>query len=816
MMAHTEENEEDLQFLKSHMPFEVIGEIEYCYGRTNPIKAKCQSFNEWSNLTQQFSKLIFAMSREDVLTKQNQGYICFPPEYCDVLSKEVRQTLKLLSNELTGVVICNYNTTTNLSMFNCDIPKELKKLKVKVIPDHNNRILWFHPDGIIINVRITSKDNVTAIEKELINSRDDLKLFYLMNNSILRATGICITSLLVALDASEETIQEVCEPCVNNIVNATKIQNKCVSLFLDNTRQKKRKAGITSTFRNITITFKDIISQIVASMAGSKSDSQGFLPVLGGSPEDKLASLMLNPKQLAVLRSQSKIKIVKGVYGGGKSIVGRVLFEYHAAIYEYQLINNVYYIVWDRWSLLSLMVKDLEETFRTKVRSNIKVMGKIQLLEMLEIEDVDASLQTVLHALETYHDGESVYTVIDEFQPVDEEELHSLLKEKNISATVLVQPMRTHCVGDNKVSADNTDGYDDKIFYLTETMRTTESVSNVLKISQNVLEQEPTIYYKKGATLKSEMPEDTNANESFSVDPPTGPVNENLITANAKRGQQSVRSIPLIDCIQRPSQNHEFYGKVALECSYQKFEHLGHKICEFKLPIYFEWPVWPYNEKELSRRSDINVAVNLNKIFKSLHKNAPGKKVTVLCNIATKKIVIKSLSILSEEKHQVIFALSKNKIIEYMPFIDKPGVYPSEKYKEETYKKFKNINDHVMVTDIRGFRGLDTPNLIVVIDRNEHQGRQLVAEIIARCTTNRLFILPANNITDTQSNKQTLQDLVNAWKRNKIVHVKQLDVCEKELSVWKKIALHREEGNVETELDLSYLISWNKYVKSLF
>ena len=67
------------------------------------------------------------MSRENVLMKRGYGYICFPPEYSDVLTTEVRDTLNKLSSELTGVLLCNYDIAANFRLLNMDI-EEIKQM----------------------------------------------------------------------------------------------------------------------------------------------------------------------------------------------------------------------------------------------------------------------------------------------------------------------------------------------------------------------------------------------------------------------------------------------------------------------------------------------------------------------------------------------------------------------------------------------------------------------------------------------------------------------------------------------------------------
>ena len=118
--THTTNNEEDFQIVKFYIAPKVDGEINYYYGRTEPKKSIGLTFTDWLHISQKFSNLIFAMSREDVLTKRDYGYICFPPEYSDVLSTEVRDTLNKLSSELTGVIVCNYDIAANFRLLNME------------------------------------------------------------------------------------------------------------------------------------------------------------------------------------------------------------------------------------------------------------------------------------------------------------------------------------------------------------------------------------------------------------------------------------------------------------------------------------------------------------------------------------------------------------------------------------------------------------------------------------------------------------------------------------------------------------------------
>ena len=424
--------------------------------------------------------------------------------------------------------------------------------------------------------------------------------------------------------------------------------------------------------------FKTIISQVVASMAGTKCKSQSFLPVLGGNPEDRLSSLMLNPTQLSVLNTPCNVKIVKGVYGAGKSIVGRLLFEHHADSVNPQNNINVYYVVWDPWSLLTLVIRDLEEGFMKKTKSNVKVVGKIELLQMLGLEDGEPLLK-VLKTLNHHHEGEKVYTVVDEFKSDGNDEIQSLLEEKDLYTTVLVQPMMTHYVRDNvpteKECLESDHG---KIFFLTEAMRTTKQVSSVLKVSQKVIEEKPTSYYLPSVVGESDVQEKARFQspqvyKKVTTETKSSTLKENVDSHDLK--SQKSATIELEDC--EFSEHDILDEKVDLIHFFQEFEHLGHELLDSKLPTLYEHPLWPNNKTEIIKRNDINVAVNLKSIFATLKKNYPNQHVTILCNQTTRNILKKSLSLLSDKTHKEI--LDTNNIIEYTPFLDNPNHYPSQK-----------------------------------------------------------------------------------------------------------------------------------------
>ena len=156
----------------------------------------------------------------------------------------------------------------------------------------------------------------------------------------------------------------------------------------------------------------------------------------------------------------------------------------------------------------------------------------------------------------------------------------------------------THYVKDNVPREnENSESQGGKIYLLTEAMRTTKQVSSVLKVSQDIIEGKPTSYYLQSVVGESDVQESINQNEpteaglqtpkvsdNITTETKSSPTKENVHTHNLK----SVKSIELECCVQAISEFDIIDEKVDLECSFQKFEHLGHEILGSKLPTFYE------------------------------------------------------------------------------------------------------------------------------------------------------------------------------------------------------------------------------------
>ena len=85
------------------------------------------------------------MSRSEIFDQTEYVFFSLPPEYSKTLHPCVANVLEVLSEDLAGVVINNYDSLAHMNLLNLDAEKEMDMLKIRTIGKHEKRFLWFHP-----------------------------------------------------------------------------------------------------------------------------------------------------------------------------------------------------------------------------------------------------------------------------------------------------------------------------------------------------------------------------------------------------------------------------------------------------------------------------------------------------------------------------------------------------------------------------------------------------------------------------------------------------------------------------------------------
>ena len=770
------------------------------------------------------------MSRSEIFDQSEYVFFSLPPEYSKTLDPCVENVLQVLSDDLAGVVINNYDSLAHLNLLNLVAEKEMNMLKIRTIGNHKQRLLWFHPDGYIVNVRICEQDDVASLKQEIIHSREDLKLLKYLFNNDLRDKNIFITFLIIAKNISVNELSQICVECKHNIVVKEAFEEPdALCLFLQHIQDQNINP---SSIKDIVTSFKCIISQLLACISSADDKSRPYLPLLRGAPDDRLGSLILNQTQMEIVRETSKHKVVTGCFGGGKSIVGQVMLRQYCEAHSENERSVVYYIVWDPWSLLSLQVQEWSESFvkRKESQNNnlkIRIVDLNEVLEMLDIRD-EVSLSELLQGLINYHKGEQVYAVVDEY--VSDSSTYDFLNSLDIYTTILVQPMDTCMEDHNDLEISNTNSTDLSLFTLTEGMRTSSNVSRILSLVQNLLENVPTLYRDERTVAHYSNVSSSSTKETMTSEKKMRASSRSEIVEEATTPEGSTskkEKVKFTYQLQYHTQD-KLPGKsdvaIRLIPHYIPIKHLGSAIFPNKLPVFYEWPTC---DGELIEET-LGPIIILNEIFLNFQKQPRSAPVTILINNIQKMAVIDNLleilivpkmtrKIRVKRQEEGLASIKYNRLVLHQPFLKDVRLPPSKQDKLRVYKSLNDNRDFVLVTDIRSFRGLECNNIVVLTDGTEHQGRIFIAECIARCTSNQLCFVNTiynnknTNKMEASDQYQTLDMIFDKLKlHTDIIKFERMDIPKHILLKLKQLTEQPRERENYRKIDFSTLVDWNR------
>ena len=212
--------------------------------------------DEYSNTCEKYQDLLFAMSRESVLTTNGNGHLCFPPKYSNEFEPLVRAFLEEMSDNIRGVFVCNYDAKKHLELLNIDVEQVKRTLKINEIADYSKRIIWFHPNGAVINVRISQDKDAESLEKEYLHCTSDIKLLKYIFQDKLK--NLLLTFTVVARNANTQLRKDLCSMCIKHTIlqgeDIIKIENCIDETFLPD------EPG------DIVSNYKHVISRMVASV----------------------------------------------------------------------------------------------------------------------------------------------------------------------------------------------------------------------------------------------------------------------------------------------------------------------------------------------------------------------------------------------------------------------------------------------------------------------------------------------------------------------------------------------------------------------
>ena len=453
----------------------------------------------------------------------------------------------------------------------------------------------------------------------------------------------------------------------------------------------------------------------------------------------KYASILLTPLQKGILCSDEKHLIIRGPYGSGKSIIVFKKMEMLLKELEENKKNEiVHFICYDSKSAL---LKEVENTQSLKIHGNEQ--GK--------------KLSELVKYILKYSSNEKVNLFVDEYdgETLDKEEANTLngIFEEKFQDTLVYLVLQS-MVKERKVnSKQKTLKSEKNMFHLLKTMETRDldlamrnpiQINNLIRVTQNFLRKQETIYQypsRKDTTKISTKLNEKSSEEqqSFNESEDTGEK-----TGDAKNQEQiAVRKLEpdeFFAIAKLPVASKDDQNIIINQFTYGESKGIGHNI-KSDNPELFEMIF------ECTENDSFEKLCVLNCIFQKLNIHNS--------NLNNKHVIL-HFDTSTDETPELLTSTFK-----HLKIFDKVT---------NNYEKFKRKKS-ILVCYFRLFRGLEHSNVTVLIDQNMYNMQHYLVEVMAR-STNKLSIVvlyrsdALSKITaqwEDELNGQQLQ-LIDQWK----------------------------------------------------
>ena len=343
-------------------------------------------------------------------------------------------------------------------------------------------IVYNPTDNVILLIRKSEKE---SIKKQIELCSSDMKLFMALFGKELKRSDVKVISLLASNLGVNESFS--CEGCKHSIIAVEILESyELFKVWWDNQvcHYKVKNTGELDKYK---------VEVFSANFIGFLAAAQFFddLPTFTEDPGEQMehALVLLTPEQKDILYSNDKHLIIKGPYGCGKTIIARkkllMLSEEFALNKRSDL---VYFVCYDPRSALPNTIRS---SLNVKVPCNKERKKLSEIIEGINKEVKD----------------KSVNLIVDEYDSEDLDEegaelLNSNFEGKFRDAYVFLIPQSME--KERKVrKGEITEKEEKNIFHLLKTMKQVElnlimrnpiEISNLIWVTQNLLQEQQTIY----------------------------------------------------------------------------------------------------------------------------------------------------------------------------------------------------------------------------------------------------------------------------------------------------------------------------------
>ena len=747
----------------------------------------------------------------------------FPPIYMDFkhdLAKEVAMVFQECLSTFTsskGVILCSYDSLAHADFL-------LKSREVNKDRNYDNRLLLINTTlNAVLNMRVTASKNDDLVREEWKSCSNDIDEFIELHNKYLNKSKTVLISVVVAPNSEGDSdnskclgdISCFCEHCNKWTLTKRELggENRQGLKFWCKDVLPKRIMQLRSqhSMENPPSENAEPCGQLAGQIIGYMASIPSQVPPLSGDIHTQIQNVQLNSHQINAYLCPKRKKIIKGCYGSGKSIIGKLQFE--TLIKEADKHTTLYYISFDPYSILDTFHKKCVIPLvrqRGTDGPQVDVLDLVQLGKQIGISTVPV-LSEVLVALSQKHchDGELCHIICDEFdgETLNKEEARevkvALEKLDGSFVTILAQSLEKHRSDVKGNSVQHYHGFQYwqtgmEVIDLTKSMRNSVSVYNLISVAQKVVSQTPIIFHHPKLNQRNELvlkSENTSFNPFKQVASTTEPLSNSKSPPSEEKGIL-IRS-PKVDrtAIQPTTKYHtqtDSTNLVDFDAVFNQLDKDHYQLSRRKT-IYTPSYVSAQGIGHSFHGSMPNLIYlpKVSKLWKRLKKlniNFAEQYISVLALFSgLQNIVMFSSVILCTDLEEVasfsnVLAGLGMSYAEYVPYLRNPLIFPDATEKEKAANAL--INGEIVLTDRRGFRGMECKNIIMLIDPDEYLNCQNLIENMSRATCELILLVRSKPHKHKSRKSGIFNEVIIEWVNNNLVNVIKPSYTDEQLLQW--------------------------------
>ena len=681
-----------------------------------------------------------------------------------------------------GFIFKNYDMINHLEFLGFDKNLLVKNLMTKLTTNFPTYLAYIERKKVILICgKTVNSNNPNQCVENIVTS---IKCFLTLYGEIIQGNGITVIGILIK-ENEEEDKSIRCKFC--ELFSTSHIAFESTDNFLTWWKpietfhnwwdlDGSQRIGIRTDDRNETL-FDILAAEILGFMAAA------MIPTIPSLTKDVIQQLrqtylLYTPQQMNAYFSDNKHVVIQGSYGSGKSILGLKKLE---LIWKNFTENEIiFYVNYDSKSQLHTQMEiNVREVLRTFSR-NVHCIRSFE--EMSKFRDstvyiwqnkASEKLSTILKKFMGMEKLEivKVNVIVEEYDGEtltrnEAAQIKKLMKMDNFKEShviILQQPLtkkRSWSVGKDSYERESCMFQElegpFKVIKLEKTLRFTNEIHNLTKFTQNLVENQESVFPTDIEKLKPPLKQ-TSVNaeinsEIFSNPGTTISSKENVGSDPKKIDEPLEQPIDLDHAFKNLSVLRNLGGGKSKIVSNFGF------VCEPQkgLDITKKTPELIQFSEQINSTSNIAVIA----LTLALNKFISENKKTTLLYTSDKEPKILRMAI-HLFPHIVSKVCKTETIKEY-------EVIYTESFEEYLENKETRM---VFVTNFRSVNGMEFDNVLILLNRSEYYLKHFLPQMISRCNCNLNFILlPKEN--ESVKRVSSLTKLSNFLLRSKSVEEK--------------------------------------------